>query len=93
VADKFADKLRLGPWRGGDGLELPGSRGKRSIKRLLTERGVAPEERRNIPCVRVGAAAAAVPGLGTDVDYLPEENGGMMEIIFQKSEKKREEQQ
>ena len=93
VADKFADKLRLGPWRGGDGLELPGSRGKRSIKRLLTERGVTPEERRNIPCVRVGAAAAAVPGLGTDVDYLPEENGGMMEIIFQKSEKKREEQQ
>ena len=93
VADKFAAGLRVGPWRSGDGLELPGSRGKRSVKRLLTERGVTPEERRSVPSIRVDAMAAAVPGLGTDVHYLPEENGGMIEIIFQKMEKNREEQQ
>lgn len=93
VAERYAEMLRLGPWQSGDGLELPGSRGKRSIKRLLTERGVAPEVRRSVPCVRVGATAAAVPGLGTDVHYLPEENGGMIEIVFQKNERTQEEQQ
>ena len=92
VAERYAEMLRLGPWQSGDGLELPGSRGKRSIKRLLTERGVAPEVRRSVPCVRVGAMAAAVPGLGTDVHYLPEENGGMIEIVFQKNERTQEEQ-
>ena len=92
VAERYAEMLRLGPWQSGDGLELPGSRGKRSIKRLLTERGVAPEVRRSVPCVRVGATAAAVPGLGTDVHYLPEENGGMIEIVFQKNERTQEEQ-
>lgn len=92
VAEGYAEMLRLGPWQSGDGLELPGSRGKRSIKRLLTERGVAPEVRRSVPCVRVGATAAAVPGLGTDVHYLPEENGGMIEIVFQKNERTQEEQ-
>lgn len=71
-------------WRGGEGLELPASRGRRSIKRLLTERGVPPEERKNIPCIRVSGAAVAVYGLGTDVHYLPEETGGCLEIIFQK---------
>ena len=92
VAERYAEMLRLGPWQSGDGLELPGSRGKRSIKRLLTERGVAPEVRRSVPCVRVDATAAAVPGLGTDVHYLPEENGGMIEIVFQKNERTQEEQ-
>lgn len=92
VGEGYAEMLRLGPWQSGDGLELPGSRGKRSIKRLLTERGVAPELRRSVPCVRVGATAAAVPGLGTDVHYLPEENGGMIEIVFQKNERTQEEQ-
>ena len=71
-------------WRGGEGLELPASRGRRSIKRLLTERGVPPERRRAIPCIRRNGVAAAVYGLGTDVQELPEEGGRCMEIIFQK---------
>ena len=74
----------LDRWRGSDGLELPGSRGRRSIKRLLTERGVPPEERNAIPCIRVNGAVAAVPGIGTDVRYLPEENGNFIKIIIEK---------
>ena len=79
--------LQLDTWRSGEGLELAGSRGKRSIKRLLTERGVPPQERQGIPCIRVGGAAAAVYGVGTDINHLPGHGGEMIEIIFQKREK------
>lgn len=75
--------LLLDTWRSGEGLEMPGSRGRRSIKRLLTERGVPPQERQKIPCIRAGGIAAAVYGVGTDVHYLPE-NGRMTEIIFER---------
>ena len=37
------------PWRREDGLTLPGSRGRRSLKRLLVERGVPPEQRDAVP--------------------------------------------
>lgn len=76
-------------WRGGEGLELAGSRGKRSIKRLLTERGIPPEERKQIPCIRVNGTAAAVYGLGTDVQYLPKESGKKIEISLKKERKYR----
>ncbi len=33
----------------GDGLTLPGARGRRSVKRLLTERGVPPRRQRTTP--------------------------------------------
>ena len=85
--------LQVDTWRGGEGLELPGSRGKRSVKRLLTERGVPPQERQKIPCIRVGGAMAAVYGVGTDVNDLPEEGREMIEIIFQKRETVQEERQ
>ena len=85
--------LQLDAWRSGEGLELPGSRGKRSIKRLLTERGIPPQERLGIPCVRSGGVAAAVYGVGTDIHYLPGNGGEMIEIIFQKREKLQEERQ
>ena len=86
LSDRWLGTLQVGPWRGGEGLELPGSRGRRSIKRLLTERGVPPEERVRIPCIRIGDTAAAVYGLGTDVHYLPEDTGGIVEITFKKRE-------
>lgn len=81
--------LQVGPWRGGEGLQLPHSRGRRSIKRLLTERGIPPEERTHIPCIRSGGTAAAVYGLGTDINYLPEEKGRILEITFEKRENHR----
>lgn len=65
-------------------LTLPGSRGGRSVKRLLTERGVPPEARCQTPCIRVGGQLAAVCGVGTDKTFLPEESGEQIVITFER---------
>ena len=93
LRSEAVDRIEVDAWRGGEGLELPSSRGKRSVKRLLTERGIPPEERRSIPCIRVNGTAAAVYSLGTDMYYLPGETGEKIEILLQKREKIQEEQQ
>ena len=56
-------------------LALAESRGARSVKRLLAERGVTPEKRETIPVLCVDGAAAAVWGVGTDRSFLPEVSG------------------
>ncbi len=63
-------------------LTLPGSRGSRSVKRLLSERGVPPEVRRQTPAFRVDDRLAAVWGLGTDVDFMPGGIGSWVEITL-----------
>ena len=68
------------PYRGADRLTLPGSRGGRSVKRLLADRGVPPEKRRRIPVLCVGDRPAALWGVGTDVEFLPEKTGLYTEI-------------
>lgn len=65
-------------------LTLQGSRGSRGVKRLLTERGVPPEERLQTPCIRVGGALAAVVGVGTDVAFLPEKDREQVVITFER---------
>ena len=75
--------LRCGPgqvltarrWRRDDRLALAESRGARSVKRLLAERGVTPEKRETIPVLCVDGEAAAVWGVGTDRSFLPEVSG------------------
>lgn len=67
-----ADRRR---WRRDDRLALAESRGARSVKRLLAERGVTPEKRETIPVLCVDGAAAAVWGVGTDRSFLPEVSG------------------
>ena len=62
-------------WRRDDRLALAESRGARSVKRLLAERGVTPEKRETIPVLCVDGAAAAVWGVGTDRSFLPEVSG------------------
>ena len=58
-------------WRPNDWLRLPGSRGKRSFKRLCAERGITPEERDLLPVLRVGEAHAADPVFGVQRDFTP----------------------
>ena len=41
--DKIDGALSVGPYTGGQRLTLPGSRGGRSVKRLLADRGIPPE--------------------------------------------------
>ena len=82
--------LRCGPgqvltarcWRRDDRLMLPGSRGERSVKRLLAERGVTPEKRETIPVLCVDGVTAAVWGVGTDRKFLPEASGEKIYIIY-----------
>ena len=65
-------------------LTLPGSRGGRSVKRLLTERGMPAEERMQTPCIRVNGQLAAVYGVGTDVKFMPPESDEQIMIILEK---------
>ena len=80
-ADKIPGGLTLGPCRPGDGLYLPGGRGRRSVKRLCLDRGLDPVERDRLPAVYAGGRLAAVWPLGTDREFLPRETGGMRIII------------
>ncbi len=75
-------ELQADTWNSGERLTLPESRGARSVKRLLTERGIPPEQRKRVPCIRVGGKIAAVCSVGTDVEFTPEENGETAEIVF-----------
>lgn len=78
------------PWRPGDWLRLPGSRGKRSFKRLCAERGLTPEERDALPVLRVGEIHAADPVFGVQPDFAPCPEG---ETVFVKFYKKTEERE
>ena len=78
------------PWRPSDWLRLPGSRGKRSFKRLCAERGLTPEERDTLPVLRVGEAHAADPVFGVQPDFAPCPEG---ETVFVKFYKKTEERE
>ena len=80
--------LTVTPWRPSDWLRLPGSRGKRSFKRLCAERGITSEERDAIPVLRVGEAHAADPVFGIQPDFAP---GSGEETVFVKFYKKTEE--
>lgn len=69
-------------WRRDDRLMLPGSRGERSVKRLLSERGIPPEKRETLPVFCVDGVLAAVWGVGVDRRFLPEDSGqGIYYII------------
>lgn len=69
-------------WRRDDRLMLPGSRGERSVKRLLSERGIPPEKRETLPVFCVDGILAAVWGVGTDRKFLPETSGENIYIIM-----------
>ena len=77
-------------WRPGDWLRLPGSRGKRSFKRLCAERGLTPEERDALPVLRVGETHAADPVFGIQPDFAPCSGE---EPVFVKFTKKTEERE
>lgn len=62
-------------WQGADRLRLPGSRGSRSVKRLLADRGLLPERRREIPVICVDGRPAYLPGVGIDEVFLPPAGG------------------
>lgn len=58
-------------------LDLDGSRGARSVKRLCAERGIAPQERDALPMLLIGGQPAAVWPLGADRAFLPDGEAGV----------------
>jgi len=62
--------LTVTVWDRDDRMELPGSRGARSLKRLCAERGISPAERDALPVLRVNGLCAAVPGVGIHRAFL-----------------------
>ena len=85
--------LAVTPWRPGDWLRLPGSRGKRSFKRLCADRGLTPEERDRLPVLRVGEAHAADPLFGVSQDFAPcsQEQTVFVTFSIKKTEEKQHE--
>ncbi|MBQ0037134.1 MAG: tRNA lysidine(34) synthetase TilS [Clostridiales bacterium] len=82
---KINQVVQVRPFCAADRLTLPGSRGSRSVKRLLSERGIPQEERQRLPVFCVGERLAAVYGIGTDVDFLPQDGSEVIEIIVKKN--------
>lgn len=79
--DIMTDGLTVGACRPGDGLVLPGSRGRRSIKRLCAERNISPAERDTLPAVYAGERPAALWPLGVSEEFRPRATDGEMIII------------
>ena len=79
--------LSVTPWRGSDWLRLPGSRGRRSFKRLCAERGLSPEERDALPVLRVGQTHAADPLFGVQPEFAPRSGEEAVFITFYKKDR------
>lgn len=80
--------LCLTTWNRDDGLTLPGAQGRRSLKRLCVDRGIAPAERDTLPVLRVNGQIAAVPHVGIDISFAPENHFIPVQVKFDKSYKR-----
>ena len=83
--DPDRDTLSIGPCRLSERLTLPGSRGGRSIKRLLADRGVPQLQRQDLPVLRMNGTPAAVPGVGTDERFTPQRGEEIITIIMKRN--------
>jgi len=70
--------LQVTAWRSGDRMALPGSRGKRTVKRLWADAGVPPDVRDGLPVLRLGERPVAAPYLGVDLDFAAGEAGAQV---------------
>ena len=52
------------PWQGSDRMTLPGSRGSRTVKRLLTDAAIPRERWDGLPVVCCGGKPVYIPGIG-----------------------------
>ena len=74
--------LTVRSWRRDDRMTLPGSRGPRSLKRLLSDRGIVPPQRDTWPVLCRDDRPAAVWQVGTDTKALPADAGHTIYIII-----------
>lgn len=64
--------VTVGPCPAGERLQLPGSKGRRTVKRLCADAGIDLAQRESLPGIFVDQRLAAVWPLGTDQAFLPE---------------------
>ena len=84
-------ELTVTPWSRDDGMTLPGSRGRRSLKRLCADAGISPEQRDRLPVLRVGGQCALVPGIGMDLDFASPSHPETVFVTFNQDYKETEE--
>lgn len=75
--------LSVSCWQSRDRMTLPGSRGSRTVKRLAADRGMPPTERDRLPVLRMDGRPAAIPGIGIDGEFTPEDEASLL-VIFKK---------
>ena len=87
VPDAYAiaetSDLAITVWHPQDRLNLAGSRGPRSLKRLFADAGIAPAERDVMPVLRSGDQIIAVPGIGVDLAFVPNNGCAAIYVSFQ----------
>lgn len=79
---KQTEELCVTTWRSADRMTLPGSRGARSLKRLCTDAGIQPWQRDRMPVLRAGGQVVAVPGIGSDLKFLPRIEEAAIYVTF-----------
>ena len=75
-------EVRVTPWQRDDRMTTPGNRGPRSLKRLCADRGITPAARDALPVLRVNGCAAAVPGIGMNLDFAPSDGKTTVFVTF-----------
>ncbi len=85
--DMIALPIEVGPWDRQLGLTLPGSRGRRSLKRLFAERGLSPGERERTPVFYTAGRLCAAAEIGADEAFLPEKGEETVVLIIEKIER------
>lgn len=80
-----AQPLTVRTWQRQDSLTLPESRGGRSLKRLLAEKGIDVRRRETWPVVCAGGRPVAVWGVGIDESVLPTESGSTLYITMREN--------
>lgn len=84
------DTVSVRSWRSGDGLTLRGGRGRRSLKRLMQDAGIPPEERADVPVLCVNGRLAAAVGIGVDTAFLlPRHDKALQMIIKERIDKRK----
>ena len=75
--------LAITTWHPQDRLNLAGSRGPRSLKRLFADAGIAPADRDVMPVLRLGDQIVAVAGIGVDLAFVPKDECTAIYVSFQ----------
>ncbi|MCI9481633.1 MAG: tRNA lysidine(34) synthetase TilS [Oscillibacter sp.] len=78
--------LAVSAWKSADRMTLPGARGPRSLKRLCADAGFRPWQRDALPVLRADGEPAAVPGVGVDAAFMPQDGKPVLYVTFTKED-------